>query len=115
MHAYVHASMRKFMHTHIQGHAHLILGAYGSAICFKGDVFQWIAGNATKSLDLLVQYWELLAQPNNSQSGDYGYSAEDMERFGTSVGQAVYRSLDAAAGRGIKMRLVESTCPDKRR
>ena len=67
-------------------------------------MFQWIAGNATENLDLLVQYWQLLAQPNNPLSGDYGYSNEDMQRFGASIGQEVYQSLDAAATRGINMR-----------
>ena len=34
-----------------------------------GDVLQWLSGNATKSLDILAQYWQFLAHPNNPKSG----------------------------------------------
>lgn len=78
-----------------------------SGVLSTGDVFQWLAGNATESLDLLAQYWQLLAQPDNPLSGDYGYSSEDMKRFGAPVGQAVYQSLDEAAERGILMRIIQ--------
>ncbi|KAL5995929.1 hypothetical protein ACLOJK_026002 [Asimina triloba] len=66
------------------------------------DVFRWLAGNSTSELDLIVQYWQLVAQPNNRQSGDYGYSESDMHRIMQHSG--VYpdyakESADLAAGR----------------
>ena len=69
-----------------------------------GEVLQWLAGNATKSLDITAQYWELLAQPSNPESGDYGYTPEQLEAFGAPVGQAVYNSLNATAERGVPIR-----------
>ncbi|RLN12677.1 phospholipase D Z-like [Panicum miliaceum] len=64
-----------------------------------GDVLQWLSGNATKSLDILAQYWQFLAQPNNPKSGDYGYSDSDMKRFGADEGHRVYKALENAADR----------------
>jgi phospholipase D3/4 len=73
-----------------------------------GDVLQWLAGNATKSLDMTVQYWELLAEPNNSKSGDYGYSEAEMKNFGADVGHRVFKSLVDAANRNVDIRYVIS-------
>ncbi|KAI5069170.1 hypothetical protein GOP47_0015471 [Adiantum capillus-veneris] len=78
-----------------------------SGVLSTGDVFQWLAGNATWKLDLLVQYWQLVAQPHHPASGDYGYSSNEMRRFGAHVGKAVYDSLDAAAERGVDMRIIQ--------
>ncbi|URD72192.1 hypothetical protein MUK42_33757 [Musa troglodytarum] len=64
-----------------------------------GEAFQWLAGNATKRLDIIAQYWQLLAQSENPESGDYGFSAEEMEVFGEDEGRAVYRYLADAADR----------------
>ncbi|WVZ79177.1 hypothetical protein U9M48_026785 [Paspalum notatum var. saurae] len=69
-----------------------------------GDVLQWLSGNATRSLDILAQYWQLLAQPNNPKSGDYGFSDSDMKRFGADEGRRVYKALENAADRKIKIR-----------
>jgi hypothetical protein len=68
------------------------------------DVLQWLSGNATKSLDVLAQYWQFLAQPKNPKSGDYGYSESEMVRFGADKGQRVYKALEKAADRKIKIR-----------
>jgi phospholipase D3/4 len=67
-------------------------------------VLQWLSGNATKNLDILAQYWQLLAQPNNPKSGDYGFSESDMARFGAGQGLRVYKSLENAADRKVKIR-----------
>jgi phospholipase D3/4 len=69
-----------------------------------GDVLQWLAGNSSKSLDIMSYYWELLALPKNPASGDYGYSQQQLDQFGAPVGQAVYDSLIAAADRGVPIR-----------
>ncbi|KAH8952931.1 hypothetical protein BDL97_09G110500 [Sphagnum fallax] len=72
-----------------------------------GDVLQWLAGNSSKSLDIMSYYWELLALPKNPASRDYGYSQQQLDQFG--VGQAVYDSLIAAADRGVPIRIVQDT------
>ncbi|CAK9254091.1 unnamed protein product [Sphagnum jensenii] len=74
-----------------------------------GDVLQWLAGNSSKSLDIMSYYWELLALPKNPASGDYGYSQQQLDQFGAPVGQAVYDSLIAAADRGVPIRIVQDT------
>ncbi|KAK1317254.1 hypothetical protein QJS10_CPA05g02205 [Acorus calamus] len=73
----------------------------------SGDVLKWLAGNSTKSLDIIAQYWQLLAQPGNPESGDFGYSDSDMERFGAAEGAEVYRSLEDAADRKVDVRIVQ--------
>ncbi|RWW52123.1 hypothetical protein BHE74_00041481 [Ensete ventricosum] len=65
---------------------------------------RWLAGNATERLDIIAQYWQLLAQPSNPKSGDYGYSAVEMKKFGADEGRAVYTSLEDAADRNVSLR-----------
>ncbi|XP_010906870.1 uncharacterized protein [Elaeis guineensis] len=72
-----------------------------------GEVLRWLAGNATRRLDLIAQYWQLLAQPGNPESGDYGYSKSDMERFGANEGRDVYKSLENAADRMVNIRILQ--------
>ncbi|KAM3711287.1 hypothetical protein ACJW31_01G097100 [Castanea mollissima] len=64
-----------------------------------GDVFQWLAGNSSKRLDIIAQYWELLAAPNDPRSGDYGYSKVNMQEFGAKEGYDVYKAIENAADR----------------
>jgi len=47
-----------------------------------------------------------LSQPNNPKSGDYGFSENDMKRFGADEGRLVYKALENAADRKIKIRQV---------
>ncbi|KAK8962618.1 hypothetical protein KSP40_PGU011491 [Platanthera guangdongensis] len=76
-------------------------------VLYTGDVLRWLAGNATRRLDVIAQYWQLLSQPENPKSGDYGYSAADMERFGAGEGRAVYKALEAAAERTVNIRFLQ--------
>ncbi|KAG0493256.1 hypothetical protein HPP92_004250 [Vanilla planifolia] len=78
-----------------------------SGVLSSGEVLRWIAGNATRRLDVIAQYWQLLAQPGNPKSGDYGFSAADMERFGAGEGAAVYKALEEAAKRMVNIRLLQ--------
>ncbi|GMH10258.1 hypothetical protein Nepgr_012099 [Nepenthes gracilis] len=71
------------------------------------DVFLWLAGNSSEKLDIMAQYWQLVAQPNDPQSGDYGYSKEDMQRFGATKGLEVYQAIENAADRKVKVRLLQ--------
>ncbi|KAF9613670.1 hypothetical protein IFM89_009633 [Coptis chinensis] len=71
------------------------------------DVFRWLAGNSTQSLDIIAQYWQLLSQPDDPRSGDYGYSKADMEKFGVNDGFRVYKSIEDAADRKAKVRFLQ--------
>ncbi|XP_072964002.1 uncharacterized protein [Typha angustifolia] len=78
-----------------------------AGVLATGDVLRWVAGNATRNLDIIAQYWQLVAQPRNPESGDYGYSEEEMERFGAGQGRRVYEELEAAADRMVDIRIVQ--------
>ncbi|KAJ6862139.1 hypothetical protein NC652_039092 [Populus alba x Populus x berolinensis] len=72
-----------------------------------GDVLLWLAKNSTKSLDVIAQYWQLVASPADPRSGDYGYSKEEMKRFGVDQGSAVYNAIEDAALRNVSIRLLQ--------
>lgn len=69
-------------------------------------MFQWLANNSTRSLDIIAQYWQLLANPKDSRSGDFGYSDSDLQRFGAHLGSLVYKSIDNAANRNVNIRYI---------
>ncbi|KAK9947210.1 hypothetical protein M0R45_012642 [Rubus argutus] len=46
------------------------------------DVFRWLARNSSERLDIIAQYWQFVANPEDPQSGDFGYSKQDMKKFG---------------------------------
>ncbi|CAO2820398.1 unnamed protein product [Amaranthus hypochondriacus] len=71
------------------------------------DVFRWLAGNSTTKLDIMAQYWQLVAGSDNPLSGDYGYSKEEMESFGAEDGSSVYKAIEDAADRNVKLRLLQ--------
>ncbi|XP_023771456.1 uncharacterized protein LOC111920115 [Lactuca sativa] len=71
------------------------------------DVFRWLAGNSSDKLDIMAQYWQLIAQPNDPRSGDYGYSEESMKNFGSGDGSSVYKSIEDAADRDVNVRLLQ--------
>ncbi|KAI6680391.1 hypothetical protein NL676_034272 [Syzygium grande] len=74
-----------------------------SAVQFA-DVLQWLAGNSTKKLDVIAQYWQLNARPDDPRSGDYGYSRSDMLQFGADLGRGVYKAIEDAADRNVTIR-----------
>ncbi|XP_061365269.1 uncharacterized protein LOC133308640 [Gastrolobium bilobum] len=75
-------------------------------ILSSGDVLRWMAENSTRRLDIIAQYWQLLAAPNDSRSGDYGYSQDQLHEFGAHQGASLYQALDAAADRNVRIRLL---------
>ncbi|KAK6137132.1 hypothetical protein DH2020_029125 [Rehmannia glutinosa] len=83
-------------------HLPLVPGVLSTA-----DVFRWLAGNSSRSLDIIAQYWQLIAHPQDPRSGDYGYSKDDMHRFGANDGYEVYRELENAADRNISIRFLQ--------
>ncbi|KAI3772674.1 hypothetical protein L6452_03865 [Arctium lappa] len=83
-------------------HLSLVPGVLATA-----DVFRWLAGNSSHKLDIMAQYWQLIAHPNDPRSGDYGYSKENMESFGSGDGSSVYKSIEDAADRDVNIRLLQ--------
>lgn len=73
----------------------------------SADVFRWLAGNSSRSLDIIAQYWQLIAHPQDPRSGDYGYSKDEMQRFGANEGFEVYKALEIAADRNISVRFLQ--------
>lgn len=69
-------------------------------------MFRWLAGNSSDKLDIMAQYWQLIAQPNDPRSGDYGYSEESMKNFGSGDGSSVYKSIEDAADRDVNVRYI---------
>lgn len=67
-------------------------------------MFRWLAGNSSHKLDIMAQYWQLIAHPDDPRSGDYGYSEENMQSFGSYDGSSVYKSIEDAADRDVKIR-----------
>ncbi|GMN35277.1 hypothetical protein TIFTF001_005196 [Ficus carica] len=70
------------------------------------DVLRWLAGNSSHRLDIIAQYWQLVASPKDPRSGDYGFSDKDMLRFGAGQGALVYQALENAADRNVTIRLL---------
>ncbi|KAI7987200.1 Phospholipase D Y [Camellia lanceoleosa] len=71
------------------------------------DVFRWLAGNSSKRLDILAQYWQLVAGSDDPRSGDCGYSKTDMLRFGANEGFGVYKAIENAADRNVSIRFLQ--------
>lgn len=67
-------------------------------------MLRWLAGNASHNLDIMAQYWQLVAHPDEPNSGDYGYSKENMSSFGSNDGLSVYKSIEEAADRNVNVR-----------
>ncbi|PIA51432.1 hypothetical protein AQUCO_01100337v1 [Aquilegia coerulea] len=78
-----------------------------AGVLSTADVLRWLAGNATKRLDIIAQYWQLLSQPDDPRSGDYGYSKLDLDRFGANDGFQVYNSIENAADRKVNVRILQ--------
>ncbi|KAI9095741.1 hypothetical protein K1719_026301 [Acacia pycnantha] len=68
---------------------------------------RWLVVNSTRRLDIIARYWQLVAFPHDSHSGDYGYSENDMRKFGVPEGATIYKAIDAAAAdHNVKIRLL---------
>lgn len=75
-----------------------------NVLVMAADVLGWMAGNSTEKLEVIAQYWQLVAQPGDPRSGDFGYSEADMRRFGAGEGLRVYKALEEAADRHVHIR-----------
>ncbi|KAL5710596.1 phospholipase D [Ranunculus cassubicifolius] len=47
------------------------------------------------------------AQPDNPNSGDYGYSQEQLDQLGANLGLQVYQSVENAADRNVAIRILQ--------
>jgi len=52
----------------------------------------------------MAQYWQLVAQPDDPHSGDFGYTKEEMQMFGAQEGLDVYKAIENAADRNVRVR-----------
>ncbi|KAK2977838.1 hypothetical protein RJ640_012084 [Escallonia rubra] len=83
-------------------HLPLVPGVLSTA-----DVFRWLAGNSSRKLDIMAQYWQLIANSSDPRSGDYGYSEADMQNFGANEGFGVYKAIENAADRNVSLRFLQ--------
>lgn len=52
----------------------------------------------------------MVAHPNDPRSGDFGYSDDEMKKFGANEGFKVYKALETAADRNISIRYILCFC-----
>lgn len=58
-----------------------------------------------KTLDLTAMYWAL--SPNHQRRDSEGFTMEELlHKYGGQVGKDLYDALDEAAGRGVKIRVI---------
>jgi phospholipase D3/4 len=62
---------------------------------------------ARATIDLTALYWSLRPSPDEDDTAAWTV-AELIEQFGAGQGVALYAALDAAAARGVRLRLLES-------
>ena len=63
---------------------------------------------AEKTIDLTAMYWTLRTNPDHAPDEE-GWSKESLEgECGAARGEALFQALDAAAGRGVHIRILES-------
>ena len=71
------------------------------------DALMRLVDGASTSIDLTVMYWSLLP---NLTGDEQGWDMDDLEtNFGADRGRALYDALGRAAGRGVKIRILD--CP----
>ena len=74
---------------------------------YTGAVLKRLTDSAQESIDLMAMYWTL--RPNPERDDESGFLVEDLiEKFGAGEGQVLFDALKAAAGRGVRIRIVES-------
>ena len=74
---------------------------------YTGAVLKQLTDNAQESIDLTAMYWAL--RPNPGRDDEKGFLVEELiEKFGADEGQALFDALKAAAGRGVRIRIIES-------
>ena len=73
---------------------------------YTEDVLVRLVNGAQSSIDLTAMYWNLLPDP--ASDDEKGFSADDFETMGAGTGKALFDALDAAAARGVKIRILQS-------
>ena len=71
------------------------------------EAFVRLANESTTTLDFTAMYFDLLGLEDRQQ-----FSTSDMEAFGADRGEAVFAALEAAAKRGVQMRILLGTLND---
>ena len=66
-----------------------------------------LVGAARATIDLTAMYWALI--PNRDPGGDEeGWTVDELAALGADRGDALLAALDAAAARGVRLRVIES-------
>src|SRR5215472_19194358 len=76
-----------------------------SGVAYTEDVLVHLTSTA-KSRCLTAMYWSLLPDPDGDD--EKGFTVEQLDEMGASAGRALYDALRAAAGRGVRIRIVQS-------
>ena len=70
------------------------------------DALLRLVGGAQESIDLTAMYWNLRPRPGGD--GVEELSAEELDRLGAGIGYLLFEAIEAAAGRGVRVRIVQS-------
>lgn len=75
-------------------------------IQYTEDVLVRLTRAATRSIDLTAMYWNLLPDP--SSDDEKGFTEDQFEAMGAGSGRALLDALYEAAGRGVRIRILQS-------
>src|ERR1700691_5205413 len=73
---------------------------------YTEDVLARLTSAATSTIDLTAMYWALLPDPTSDD--EKGFTDTQLEAMGAGAGRALYQSLREAAGRGVRIRILQS-------
>lgn len=72
---------------------------------YTEDVLVRLANAAQSTIDLTAMYWALRADPPSDD--EKGFTDEQLVDMGVGTGRALYDALQAAAARGVQIRILE--------
>ncbi len=77
-----------------------------TGVKYTKDVLTELTGQATQSIDLTAMYWTLV--PGTGSANTSGFTEEQLEALGASYGETLFKALEQAAERGVKLRIIQS-------
>lgn len=72
---------------------------------YTKDVLVRLVRAAQSTIDLTAMYWSLLP---NFETEDKGFTQEKLDEMGAGAGRTLLAALHEAAGRGVRIRILES-------
>ncbi len=73
---------------------------------YTEDVLVRLTRAAQSTIDLTAMYWALLPDPEGDD--EKGFTNADFERMGAGYGHDLYNALRDAAGRGVRIRILQA-------